>query len=1479
MTSSMKKFNQRMVATVTTVGILATMLPSVYAIEAMPDAEGDKVVKDVVNAKLMSLYSDGTFRPAEVMQRQKLARFIDAALKYRNPALDGYDEHKNYSSILTDVSSSDFYFPYIASMNDKGVINGYPDKTFKGTQNVTRGEALAMMIRAYKLIQNLEIPDYKANPSLLKTTHRFKDVTSSNGFYNTIYFALEKGWIKGLENFRVNDKISKYEIAMLFHRILLENGRAIKDNSNNSGTNLADLFWTGKQMTLTDVKGVATNKDLIKLVVKTPPEMQQKLIKFDKNKFFLKIDNATYSGNNIEKITLISRKGNEAIYGIIVNPKNINKNSIIELGYEDNHAKISPHIVVDSQNVSNTTVSNTPNNNNTNTNNGVSPINNGNNTAATGTPATGSVTLSLASDNPASQFVPKNATNVEMLKMNLNAQSNTDIRTITVTRTGLGNASDIKSLKLFINGIQAGGERTLNYSTNSTTFYIPTEMQRFLTGDSTITIKADFNNVGGSYSRIVVSGVNDIASPGTVNGSFPISGNEVQTAGIEAGKINLTTYSGAGGTYYIGDKDKELGKFDLAATSTEGAEIKTIRMRAYGTAKITDVGNLTLKTNDGKVVSSKATVTADGFVTFDLVKDGKGYALDRGAMQTFYVKGDVVSGRSDSTIGFDFESSGDVMAVGTTYKFGVPVEKTSSSTRVTPYAIKGGKISAALANSSSQSRDVSPRTNNVELASYSFTTQGDGVRLKGLKLALVATDKHSTTPNASASEIAKTSNLEGVKIVVGNNEYVYGPLDLAQPNSDVTYTLANNGIDGVNHATGTLSNNGVDTRIISIDDYITLPANKTTNIKVVANVSSNAAKGDTYQAKLLLTKADGNLVFSGENENNREAIRSSDLTPSGANAKIDGNIFTVNTSNLSFALRALPGSKAVAKGAKDVELYGFTASVGSASDVKLRSIKISRDSDMPNSSIQDLENLKLYMNGKLISGNGKSFVDAGTDYVMFDNLTMGDNNNPLTLKGGQQYEFTLKADISNNAQMGNKGRFFIENINDIDALDMNGTSLRADQKRFLDSNINSNVDTQSPVYTVQQGGVTVSVDNSTPVSGHLTAGDKAQKVFTFRISSKNEAVYLKTLNLAVMSTPGNVYKLTLEKDGKQVGGERTVIGGVASWNLTGSDRILLEAGKDALITVKADVMTSDNSVAQSGRAFQIGFAQNDPIKVESLSGDSSQIIGFKGTTTKPAGALAENLSSTIASVTLAAAHTTLNAGDILRVNNEEMLVTKKVSDTKFDVVRGVNGTTPTSHIQNAVVNVFDGSKVEEVKSKDFTVFYARATSITAGNLPTTLLQVGQNQVIGSFDFKTAANTDAANNSFILKTLRLRVAGNAQVSNVKLYNKKDSSVVVDGVISDNGKTLTFDLSNMSGGNNYIGENLNGTFEIKGLINYIPANGTLSLNLNDIDGASLADSDIVWSDGVGDYSTVKINSETVTGRVMTSSSTVPAGTPIY
>lgn len=65
----------------------------------------------------------------------------------------------------------------------------------------------------------------------------------------------------------------------------------------------------------------------------------------------------------------------------------------------------------------------------------------------------------------------------------------------------------------------------------------------------------------------------------------------------------------------------------------------------------------------------------------------------------------------------------------------------------------------------------------------------------------------------------------------------------------------------------------------------------------------------------------------------------------------------------------------------------------------------------------------------------------------------------------------------------------------------------------------------------------------------------------------------------------------------------------------------------------------------------------------------------------------------------------------------------------------------------------------------------------------------------------------------------------------MYNKLDSSIYVNGTFTS-GNKVEFDMTGLTGGKNEITEDTDATFEVKAMIDYVPAGATLSMNINDM-----------------------------------------------
>ena len=89
------------------------------------------------------------------------------------------------STTFPDVKPADYFYDAVNSLAERGVVNGFPDGTFKPNQSVTRGQAAVIIAGVLGLdTQNVKKPG-------------FKDVTTANTYYGAIAALANAGIING----------------------------------------------------------------------------------------------------------------------------------------------------------------------------------------------------------------------------------------------------------------------------------------------------------------------------------------------------------------------------------------------------------------------------------------------------------------------------------------------------------------------------------------------------------------------------------------------------------------------------------------------------------------------------------------------------------------------------------------------------------------------------------------------------------------------------------------------------------------------------------------------------------------------------------------------------------------------------------------------------------------------------------------------------------------------------------------------------------------------------------------------------------------------------------------------------------------------------------------------------------------------------------------------------------------------------------
>jgi len=93
-------------------------------------------------------YPDGTAKPGNALTRAEFAAIIVRALDKEDvaEAVASYE-----TSFTDDAAIADWARGYVIVASSLGIINGYPDGSFKPANNVTYAEAIAMLARALKV--------------------------------------------------------------------------------------------------------------------------------------------------------------------------------------------------------------------------------------------------------------------------------------------------------------------------------------------------------------------------------------------------------------------------------------------------------------------------------------------------------------------------------------------------------------------------------------------------------------------------------------------------------------------------------------------------------------------------------------------------------------------------------------------------------------------------------------------------------------------------------------------------------------------------------------------------------------------------------------------------------------------------------------------------------------------------------------------------------------------------------------------------------------------------------------------------------------------------------------------------------------------------------------------------------------------------------------------------------------------------------
>ncbi|MBD3330630.1 hypothetical protein GF354_03830 [Candidatus Peregrinibacteria bacterium] len=155
--------------------------------------DNEIAIKYLEENGVISGYEDGTFKPDNTVNRAELLKILVGG-SGENPSTE------TYKNCFPDVKE-DWYAPFVCFAKEEGWVKGYEDGTFKPEKEITRAEAMKMLVNAMEFA-----------------------VSEGEGamWYEPIVaFVEEKGILEDMDRYHENKLIDRGEISENIYRAMI----------------------------------------------------------------------------------------------------------------------------------------------------------------------------------------------------------------------------------------------------------------------------------------------------------------------------------------------------------------------------------------------------------------------------------------------------------------------------------------------------------------------------------------------------------------------------------------------------------------------------------------------------------------------------------------------------------------------------------------------------------------------------------------------------------------------------------------------------------------------------------------------------------------------------------------------------------------------------------------------------------------------------------------------------------------------------------------------------------------------------------------------------------------------------------------------------------------------------------------------------------------------------------------------------------
>jgi hypothetical protein len=690
----------------------------------------------------------------------------------------------------------------------------------------------------------------------------------------------------------------------------------------------------------------------------------------------------------------------------------------------------------------------------------VPPTNSG--TTNSGTTSTGVVAGSLAvalNGTAAAQYVPKNASSVKVGSVKLTAGAkDVTVRSLVVSRSGLGNAADIVSS----NGVRAAQNGVVISS--SADYYNSTSQKATVYFSPALVVKAGASqvvdvlvNLSGAENSQHQFTLDSVNSDGTVTG-----------APVTLGLLNTTSYTTttttatlnvSAGTLTPGKSAQSIYKVDVAAGGRDTKVVGFTLSRSGAT-------DFTKRLANVKVYRNGSEVGTVSMTNEKLSVTGLSDVLLAGNTQTYEIKADVLVDSTTSVLGAKFDSTTDVSATEVATGYATMVTTVHSSTD-----IRFSNVEVTFTKMSTGSVTLAPGTNNIKFFNGKLSSAvpltvrgititpvitGSGidafvndqlsVKLNGAEIATLTSLSNGVGQAKTVSFVVDSTN-PGTLTVEGsikNNNTVNGAFtftvaltDVRDSNNNTATVGAGNSLTGDKTTVGTASVE-VKTATVAAPSSARLYSSADQEIGRFAVSARNEAARVQKVVFSGATTSTGITIQAVSNSTSSIKLVNVDTNAQvSATATISGNTITFDSMNDVVAQDTTKNYKVVLSVSTVENYYGGTMNIGTPT------VDAVRDLNSSSASVTGTATVKSYTLG---TTPPTVQITSVNDKVFKVKVTNTDSNTGITLSGVKLNVRTTNG--GNNGSFAGSG--CLRTVGSTDACGTSGSSTAAQSVPALD---------------------------------------------------------------------------------------------------------------------------------------------------------------------------------------------------------------------------------------------------------------------------------------------------------------------------------------------------------------------------------------------------------------------------------------------